>query len=53
MEYIAIFKPASGPNLGNVAAGKRYDHVSADIEYPRVANRRWIGTRKASQGGLA
>ena len=27
-------------------AGKGYNQVSADLEYPRVANRGWIGTRK-------
>ena len=35
-----------------MAAGKAYHHVSADLEYPRVADRRWIGTWKASQGVL-
>ena len=45
VEYIAIVEPARQySNLGNVAAGKGYDHLST--------NRRWIRTRKVSQGHM-
>ena len=39
-------------NSGNVADGMEYNHVSAGLEYPRVADWRWIGTWKASQVGM-
>ena len=39
-------------NSENVAAGKGYDDLSAGLEHPRVADRRWIGTWKASQRGM-
>ena len=37
-------------NSGNVAAGKGYDHVPPSQINPRVVDRRWIRTLKASQG---
>ena len=34
VEYIAIVQPACVQIRENVAAGKAYDHVSANLEYP-------------------